>query len=674
MTFRGVSTQIQNQRLILLCALLVAACGDAPVNPRTAARMEYVAGNLQEGFPGVVLDQRVAVRVLDAHNRPVSGVSVSWTAIEGGGTVVPLRTTTDADGVARASWMPGLTPGENELRAMVHGALPLRFSAITDDLPDTCGEFPLDLPLGGAFVFRPSQVEDLCIRSGSIFTRDFVLAAFNTTRAEISNAIIGVRGTSVLSASSPPTPSISPPVRPEFQPHRPGDKRDDAFHLRLRESERRELAPRVLSRLNGNTSQRFTASYDLSTPTVGESVSLNTNAGSACDVAQMRASQVKAITQHAIVVADNMNPTGGFTDAEYASIAATYDTLVHPIVTDNFGQTADLDGNNRVILFFTQEVNRLTPPAAAAGFIAGFFFARDLFPKTSNGNLSGCATSNEAEIVYLMVPDPDGTINQNERDKEFVAQRVVSTLAHEVQHLINSSQRLHINQAEYPEKSWLDEALAHVAEELLFFRASGLQPRQNITSVDIAASATRREAFDRFQSENVARLRVFLNETNDNWIFRGGSPDVITRGAATWFLRYVADRLDKPERDVWRKLAAGPDTGLRNVQAVIEADAMQWLRDWAVSLYVDDAVFDLAPVYQVSSWHLRSIMLGVSDGEPYPIRTISLFPIERKEVTLKSGGSSYFRFGVAPALPARLTIDAAGADAENISLVLIRTR
>ena len=125
--------------------------------------------------------------------------------------------------------------------------------------------------------------------------------------------------------------------------------------------------------------------------------------------------------EHAIVVADDANPAGGFTNAEFASIATTFDTLVDPLDRNAFGDPTDIDGNGHVILFYTRTVNELTP-AGSQGVVEGFFNPRDLFPTQSAATLQGCAGSNFSERFYLIVPDPAGTINNNVRTKTAVIQ------------------------------------------------------------------------------------------------------------------------------------------------------------------------------------------------------------------------------------------------------------
>src|SRR5205807_6994145 len=90
-----------------------------------------------------------------------------------------------------------------------------------------------------------------------------------------------------------------------------------------------------------------------------------------------------------------------------------------------------------------------------------------------------CPGSNVAELINLFVPD-------NVTPKPVVAARIVETMSHEFQHLINAARRLCINKsAAISEERWLNEGLSHIAEELTFYKESGLSPRQNIGALTI---------------------------------------------------------------------------------------------------------------------------------------------------------------------------------------------
>ena len=76
------------------------------------------------------------------------------------------------------------------------------------------------------------------------------------------------------------------------------------------------------------------------TPAVGDIISLNANSKDACTNSQKRPARVMAVSSRAIVVADTTNPTGGFTSADFASFAATFDQYIDPTDRQNFGDAS----------------------------------------------------------------------------------------------------------------------------------------------------------------------------------------------------------------------------------------------------------------------------------------------------------------------------------------------
>ena len=260
-----------------------------------------------------------------------------------------------------------------------------------------------------------------------------------------------------------------------------------------------------------------------------------------CAGLDLRGYKFEAQSAHLLIVSGTDNPPGGFTTADYEAFAATFENLLYPVVTSNFGTTADIDGNGKVIAFFTRAVNELTP-ANSQSVVGGFFFGRDLFPKVTSGGLRACAGSNQAEMFYLLAPDPTGAVNGNVRTTESVRRITAGVIAHEFQHLINSSRRLFINQgATWPETSYMEEGLSHIAEELVFYEASGLLPRSNLGINDIRANQQRLDAFNSYMISNAARFSNYLKTPGTNSPYQRDD-DLETRGAIWTFLRYLADR------------------------------------------------------------------------------------------------------------------------------------
>jgi hypothetical protein len=266
-------------------------------------------------------------------------------------------------------------------------------------------------------------------------------------------------------------------------------------------------------------------------PAVGTVLRLNTyiNPSDPCDSVRsgFRGGRVAAVGARSIIVADTANPAGGFTSADYASFAATFDTLVYPVGVRHFGEPTDLDRNGRVIVFFTAAVNALTPRNVDY-IVGGYFSARDLFPR---GGRDACVGSNDGELFYMLAPDPSGAVNGNARSRDYVLRTSMGVLAHEFQHLISASRRLYVVQtANFQDRVWLDEGLSHIAEELTYYRASGLGPMRRLTLDSVRRTTPRLNALNNYNLSNLGRLTSYLAAPEDNSPY---APDdsLATRGA-----------------------------------------------------------------------------------------------------------------------------------------------
>ena len=450
-----------------------------------------------------------------------------------------------------------------------------------------------------------------------------------------------------------------------------------ALDAKLRASEARDLAPRIAGARAWMRSRQRTTSGSVpglslsvvpSTAQVGQFVTLNANTESACSSPDMRTGRVAAVSKKAIIVADTSNPASGYTDADYASMASTFDNLVDPTDTKAFGSPTDIDGNGHVVLFFTRAVNELTP-AKSTSYVAGFFYARDLFPSTSSPDFNACVGSNGGEMFYLLVPDPTGVVNGNKFTKDNVTRVVIATLGHEYQHLINASRRMYVNTAATDfEATWLDEGLSHVAEELLFYAESGLAPRANIDASKLRSSSTYVDAFNEDAISNFSRLETYLGAPSSNSPF-ADNDSLATRGATWSFLRYAADHTGSDDGTTWFQLVNSTTSGIANLQQVFGTDLTTLARDWATSVFADD----VAPTdsrYQQPSWNLRSIFGALESTGAYPLATATL-GTSPMTVSVDGGSAVYLRFAVAAGQTATVQLSTLPS---NVQLTLVRSR
>ncbi|HEY0036631.1 MAG TPA: hypothetical protein VGB66_08090 [Longimicrobium sp.] len=517
-----------------------------------------------------------------------------------------------------------------------------------------------ELAVGEVRSVTGAQAQRLVLSGGS-GAAEYLYVPFNgATSAD--RLAVEVSGTGVQPPTGPPNPSLSPGLNRAVDGQ--ALTQDWAFHYRLREREIRELTPRMQSAREAfaRAPSASRSAVAQAASAVGDIVTLNAST-QACASPNNRTGRVVAVSERAVIVEDVANPAGGFSAEEYRRIAVTFDTLIYPVDTRNFGEPGDIDANSRVVIFYTRAVNELTEPNSTS-FVGGFFFGRDLLPRST------CATSNAAEIFYLLAPDPTGAIGGNVRSKDFVLRSTLGTVAHEFQHLINSSRRLYVNNAQVFEEVWLNEGLSHIAEELQFYQVTPLEPRQNIDVDAILASPQILEAFNTYQVANFGRYSTYLE--NPDTASPRGPDNLSTRGSIWAFLRYAADQEPGSDRDFFFSLVNSKTAGVANLNQALEADAIDLMQSWTVSVYTDDAVPSVSPRYMQPSWNYRSIVPRIRTTFPLKVNTLGA---TQTTFNLRGGGGAFVRFGVPAGQRAVISTTTGGAvPPANLRLSVVRIR
>jgi hypothetical protein len=282
--------------------------------------------------------------------------------------------------------------------------------------------------------------------------------------------------------------------------------------------------------------------------------------------------QVEAVVRHvgleSVLYVDETAPGDGFTEADLASLAAQFDGIIHPAVTGVFGNTSDLDENDRVVILFSPAVNRLTP-RGADGFIGGFFYGVDLLDREG---------SNHGEVFYALVPDPGGTFS-DPRSKTVVVNVMPAILAHELQHMVHFNERVLVLGAENTEALWLSEGLAQMAEEVV---ARAYYDLGEVTKGD------------QFRSGNLTRARRYLASPADvSLIVATGQGSLGERGAAWLHTLYLWDSWGGD--GVLRRLTRSTRTGIENISAVTGSAWDALFAGWAAALYLDERAAEPYP-------------------------------------------------------------------------------
>jgi hypothetical protein len=105
---------------LFFLAATVSACGsDNIVTPVSPAQLAIVSGDKQSGTPGEALPTPLTVALTTAAGAPVVGDTISWTVMNGTGTLSATSVVTDAAGRASVNWTLGNENGTQSVQASV---------------------------------------------------------------------------------------------------------------------------------------------------------------------------------------------------------------------------------------------------------------------------------------------------------------------------------------------------------------------------------------------------------------------------------------------------------------------------------------------------------------------------------------------------------------------------
>jgi hypothetical protein len=652
----------------LLLALAAGACDDPS---GSGARVDRVIVTPAERNLNAGDSVKLSAVARDEASELVTGVDFDWASLD-----------PEVASVSDAGLVKGLRTGTARIvvsaRDRADTASITVFGTAAECEPPAAG---LSLGVGESVQRRGSAGSVLCLDGGASGA-EYTVIPFNGDRPAAftsgPSASLRVTAAGLTTVFGPPNPSLSPfPVAGGLA-SASMNARDGGFHIRLNERARAPLARLVPAARAAERARRGGARMQMQqvAPPLGMEMRFNAaTSGGFCEATDYRTGRVVAVSQRAVVVADTANPAGGLTAADYQHVAATYDSLVHPVNAAAFGEPADIDGNGRVIIFYTRAVNELTP-ANVDYVVGGYFYGRDLFPRENDPEFGGaCPASNNAEMFYMLAADPTGVVNGNARSTAEVVSSTVGVVGHELQHLISASRRLYIVPGvvdlNWNEEIYLNEGLSHIAEELLFYHRAQSAPRMNLGNQILAAGSRELAALAEFQQQNFLRYGEFVKSPETRTPYNDAD-DLGDRGAAWAFLRYLADRRNGSDQALWQALVNNERTGLDNLEEVLGQDPIPLYRDFAVSVYTDDAVAGVPPIFTQPSWNHRALFQTIQNGIPLKVRPLTSGSPEN--LALRPGGASYLRAGVAPNQRASVLLTAEGGSLEDVWVTVVRTR
>jgi len=223
-------------------------------------------------------------------------------------------------------------------------------------------------------------------------------------------------------------------------------------------------------------------------------------------------------------------------------IIVTFDDRIHPVTSSRFGAARDVDGDGRFTIFLSSWLDHLGGGRYA---VDGFVRVADLDPTFRS------PFGNQCDMMYLSTALKRGPYLR-------------TVLAHEYMHAVIFSQKmLQGQQAAKPgmeEEGWLDEAMAHLAEDLHGFSTSNIDYR-------VSAFLTRPE-----------RYQLMVDDYYAADLFRSHG----NRGSTYLFLRWCADRYG-PE--LLTALVHSNLRGAANLEAATGSTFAGLYRRWSLALY-----------------------------------------------------------------------------------------
>jgi len=601
-------------------------------------------------------NQQLTATTKDAANNVLTGRVVTWASSNAS------KATVDATGLVTA-----VAAGTAIITATSETKSGAGQIIVNIPAPVCNSTTALQLAVGGIHALTTAEKASLCLGGGASAS-EYALIPFNSTNVAASTIPVQVTGTNTAAIQPGSLMSIRQNRTSLLLPNKKALTK--SFEVSFRERERRDLAsvfrssrvPRMAA--SRNIGPSFITGVPVN-PVVGSTVQINANiSGNTCtDPQQVHSAVVVAVLTNTIVLSDVQSPVGGYTNQEMTDFGTAFDTLGYALDIANFGAPTDVDADGRITILFTPGVNVL--PAPPGVVVGGLFASRDLVP------VAQCVASNEGEMFYMPVPDPNSTLNGNYTIKAEVARGNLGILVHEFQHLINAGRRLYVNNATSFEEVWLNEGLSHIAEELLYYRISGNAPLANIDLPLIQSSQAQLDAANAYMIDNFSRLMTYMVAPEVNSPF-SQTDGLEMRGAIWQLLRYSADRKGGAEQATWSALANSATSGQTNFNAVF-GDIITNSRDWAVAQFTDDAGLGVAANYTHPSWNFRSLVPALNGGiSPLLVHALTTAPVS---VTLNGGGAAYLRFSVAANLSATIAATSSGqAVPTAVDFILVRTQ
>lgn len=323
---------------------------------------------------------------------------------------------------------------------------------------------------------------------------------------------------------------------------------------------------------------------------------------------------------HAIIVEDttsvlNGTPTlKGQLDSLYALVGEEFETVMWPILTQNFGNPLIMDPNlsktGKLVMFFSPRINTMV-----GGAVTGFVVSCDFFPPIQ------APSSNFGEYFYAISPTSLASgISTGTRDAWM--RQIRATIIHEVKHITSFATRLNTPGAEF-EELWLEEGLARHAEEQ-FARSiygtawkanTGYQASVYCDVRPASLSAPQCAGRPILMLRHFDALYQYLQSPESYTVFgRVGAGDATFYGTAWSVARWMMDHYATSEAAFLSGLVQSMKSGVANLESRVAGPVWEEMfGEWALALFADDypGVTFANTRLRFPSWNLRDQFLGL---------------------------------------------------------------
>ncbi len=399
---------------------------------------------------------------------------------------------------------------------------------------------------------------------------------------------------------------------------------------------------------------------------------------------------VRFVSVSGIWVSDNANPTDGYNTADYQALGNKFETDIYSNQTRYFGLPDDADGNGRVVMVVTKEVND--------DQIGGIVPSANLVPRST------CPGSNEGEYFFMFAADPTGVHQLGPVSLDTALGVAPAIIGHELVHNIHLSRRFAAEHAFWD--SWSYEGQATLGEEVLGHALNtGRGPGQNygwsiVRNTPVIADRA-------WYYDNIRPLFLYFgwspasgyDPTAPGSTKRQNAPEACTwldtpsganagscsnRGSlvygVTWsFLRWLSDHYGPTfpggESEMHKRWIDGPLDGFASIEALVGQPIEELLAHWAASLYLDDRVSGLNRLLTLPSYNLVNIESNVVPEARLTPRARG-FADFAQSLQVRGGSSAYFLVSGAnrPSTAIRMRSATGGFLDPSVQVWVVRTR